>query len=155
MFRRLKELRVAHERFKETLSGYKVQVREAENAHARTTLLARPTGDGNRPISDGTRPTSIPLTTELMAEREHHILGQAEGRLGEYISLGSNTLDSLRNQRAIMKGAQRRVLDVGTSLGISQSIMRIVSRRTAQDRYIFYGGVILIFLTIYLCWKYI
>lgn len=146
-------MRANQKTLKERIDQFKSKVKEAERTLARTGLLSSP------PLNTGagtpTDATHVQITKEALAEREEHILGYAEGRLSDYISLGSSALDSLRTQKSLMKGAQRRVLDAGTSLGISQSVMRIIHRRTAQDRYIFYGGVIAIFIVMYLCWKYI
>lgn len=85
----------------------------------------------------------------------HQTLSYAENRLNEYIHIGSSTLDSLRSQKNMLKGAQRRVLDAGMQLGIGQQLMRVISRKTAQDRWIFYAGLLVIILTIYLVWKYL
>lgn len=152
MARRLKELRATHQALKERIDQFKSRVRDAERVAARTGLLS------SLPSTAGTataEATHVQITKEALAEREERTLGYAESRIGDYISIGSSTLDSLRTQRSLLKGAQRRVLDAGTSLGISQSLMRIIHRRTAQDRYVFYGGLVVVFLVIYLCWKYI
>ena len=47
----------------------------------------------------------------------------------------------MREQRAVLKGAHRRVLDVGASLGLSSTLMRVIERRTTGDRIIVYGGM--------------
>lgn len=146
-------MRASQQALKERIDQFKGKVKEAERTSARTGLLSSSsvtTGAGA-----AADVTHVQITKEALAEREERTLGYAESRISDYISMGSNTLDSLRTQRSLLKGAQRRVLDAGTSLGISQSLMRIIHRRTAQDRYIFYGGVTAVFIVIYLCWKYI
>jgi Golgi SNAP receptor complex protein 2 len=133
------------QKLKDVIEIQKQQNREAERATARTALLA-----------SGEQPRVTPTLTEVaLQEREDATLRYSDNRLGEYITLGGGVLDSLRNQKGMMKTANRRVLDAGTSLGLSQSVMRVISRRTRQDRYIFYTGVVVVFLVIYWCWRYI
>lgn len=131
-FRKVKELRAEHQVLKEQLERYKVKERAAD----RSALLGSPRVEMN-------------LTETTVKAHEDTTLRYAESRIEEYINIGTSTLDSLKGQRNIMKSTQRRVLDAGAQLGISQSVMRIISRRTAQDRYIFYGGVIFTLLVLY------
>ena len=57
------------------------------------------------------------------------------------IDSGRNILGNLRDQKGILKDAQRKVLDVMNTLGLSNTVMRLIERRTAQDKWIFWGGV--------------
>ena len=59
----------------------------------------------------------------------------------ELAAFGEGVLASLREQRGMLKGAHRRVLDVGATLGLSSTLMRVIERRTAGDRIIVYGGM--------------
>lgn len=82
-------------------------------------------------------------------------LGNAESRLNEYILLGGATLERLRDQRQMMKGTHRRLLDATNQLSIGRTIMRAITRRSSEDRWIFYVGVFVVFLVIYFCYKYV
>lgn len=124
----------------------KAQMASLERTTQRTALLGPPSG---------TPQSSTQMTEELLRDREDSTLRYAENRISEYIAMGTSTLDSLRLQKSTLKGAQRRVLDASSRLGISRSLMKIIQRKTNQDRYIFYTGVIVIFLVIYFCWRYI
>ncbi len=141
---RLKGFKADYEASKGRLEACKAQWRELERSRTRTALFATPS-----------QSAASALTEEALAEREDATLGYAESRINDYVTIGTGTLDSLRTQRAMLKSTQRRLLDAGTRLGLSQSVMRVISRRTAQDRYIFYTGVIVVFIVIYLCWRYL
>jgi len=52
---------------------------------------------------------------------------------------GRNTLDALNGQRTMLKGAQRKVLDIANILGLSSALMRVIERRESGDKVIVYG----------------
>ena len=49
----------------------------------------------------------------------------------------------------MLKGTQRRLYNVANTLGISGDTIRMVERRAKQDKWIFYGGVVIFFA---FCW---
>ena len=58
----------------------------------------------------------------------------------------AGVMGALREQRGVLKGAHKRVLDVASSLGVSNSLVRIIERRSAGDKILVYGGSALILL---------
>jgi Golgi SNAP receptor complex protein 2 len=40
------------------------------------------------------------------------------------------------------KNAQRRILDIANSLGLSTSVLKFIERRGVQDKWILYGGMV-------------
>lgn len=62
-------------------------------------------------------------------------------------------LGNLRSQRETLKGAQKRIMDIGNTLGLSNHTMRLIERRIHEDKYVFFGGMgvttIVIFLILY------
>lgn len=134
---------------KDQIDQYKSRLREAERVSARSALLPkREDGTTNLYVSQH-------ITEASVAEQETRTFDNTEGKLNEYINIGTNALESLRTQRHIIKSAQKRILDVGTSMGISQSVMRMISRKSSRDRLIFYGGVFVVLLVVYFCYKFI
>lgn len=74
-------------------------------------------------------------------------------RLDEMIQTGARAIDSLRNQKAMIKGVQRRVLDGISGLGRGTELMRMIRSRSKKDRIIFWGGVTVLVLTFwYFLW---
>lgn len=66
---------------------------------------------------------------------------------------GASVLDMLSSQRETIHAAQRKVLDIGLMLGVSQSTIRMIERRNLVDKIIVYGGMILVSLLLfYIFW---
>lgn len=63
---------------------------------------------------------------------------------------GSGILESLRDQRNTLKGAQRRIMDIANTLGLSNTTMRLIERRAHEDKYILFGGMVITLLIIVL-----
>ena len=77
---------------------------------------------------------------------ERRALQSSSGMVDELAAFGETVLASLREQRGVLKGAHRRVLDVGATLGLSSTLMRVIERRTAGDRILVYGGMACVLL---------
>lgn len=54
----------------------------------------------------------------------------------------------------ILQGAQRKMLDVSNMLGLSNTVMRLIEKRTFQDKIILFGGMILTLIIMYYIYKY-
>lgn len=83
------------------------------------------------------------------ALREQSFLSQTSNTLDEYLERGRAVLGDLGQQREVLKGTQKRLYTVGTTLGISGDTIRMVERRAKQDKWVFYGGVIVF---VVFCW---
>ena len=88
-------------------------------------------------------------TRESHALREQSFFAQSNAQLDEYLERGRAVLGDLGAQREMLKGTQRRLYDVAGTLGISGDTIRMVERRARQDKWIFWGGVMVFFL---FCW---
>jgi|TARA_B110001469_G_C9494076_1_gene247069 Golgi SNAP receptor complex protein 2 len=58
-------------------------------------------------------------------------------------------LGSLGEQRSSLKGVQRKVLDIASTLGVSNSVLRAIESRQFWDKMLVYGGML---LTLALLW---
>jgi len=102
-------------------------------------------------------PTPLPNSTL----REHHALGEhtfiqsTEAKLDEFLAQGREVLDNLVDQRNMLKGTQRRLLDAANTLGLSRDAIGWIERRSTQDMYIFLGGAVFTFFCFYLIWRYL
>ena len=61
----------------------------------------------------------------------------------------AQVLEALGQQRSALKGIERKVLDLANTLGVSNSVMRVIERRQLVDKAIVYGGIL---LTLWLLW---
>lgn len=77
-------------------------------------------------------------------------LASSSTHMDEIIEMGHSSLQELAAQRHMLKGTQRRLLDIANSLGLSQSAMRFIERRGTADKYILYGGMLATLLVIML-----
>ena len=61
----------------------------------------------------------------------------------ELIQHGSGILENLRSQRFTLKGAHKRLTDIGHTLGLSGTTMRLISERGRQDKFILIAGMVI------------
>ena len=81
--------------------------------------------------------------------QESSFFNSTNATLDEYIQRGRAVLGDLGDQRDILKNTQRKLYNVGTTLGISGDTIRMVERRAKQDKWIFWGGVVVFILFVY------
>ncbi|EOD28410.1 hypothetical protein EMIHUDRAFT_253095 [Emiliania huxleyi CCMP1516] len=74
---------------------------------------------------------------------------EADSQLDAFIGNGYAVLEALGQQRSALKGIERKVLDLANTLGVSNSVMRVIERRQLVDKAIVYGGML---LTLWLLW---
>ncbi|KAI0264238.1 golgi SNAP receptor complex member bos1 [Gloeopeniophorella convolvens] len=91
---------------------------------------------------------------EEHALREHSFVQSTETALDDFLAQGREVLDSLVDQRNVLKGTQRRLLDAANTLGLSRDVIGWIERRSTQDMYIFWAGAAFTFFCFYLIWKY-
>jgi golgi SNAP receptor complex member 2 len=72
-----------------------------------------------------------------------------KAQIDEYLDRGRAVLGDLGQQREILKGTQKKLYSVANTLGVSGDTIRMVERRAKQDKWIFWGGVVVFFL---FCW---
>ncbi|KAG0720184.1 Golgi SNAP receptor complex member 2 [Chionoecetes opilio] len=120
-----------------------VRVREADEREA---LLSR------KFTTNDQQDTSIFLDHEL---QHHGKLGEANRNVDEMLGAGMSILQSMRDQGTVLKGARRRVLDLANTLGLSNTVMRLIEHRSTQDKYILFGGMVFVLLCLYLLLRYL
>ena len=69
------------------------------------------------------------LDRESYALQEHSFIQETESRLDEFLATGREVLDNLKDQRNILKGTQRRLLDAANTLGLSRDVIGWIERR--------------------------
>lgn len=79
---------------------------------------------------------------EGQALREHSFIQQTEAQLDSFIAQGREVWSNLTEQRDILKGTQRKLRDVGVTMGLSRDVIGYIERRSTQDNIIFAVGAI-------------
>ncbi|KAK2179946.1 hypothetical protein NP493_466g05043 [Ridgeia piscesae] len=74
--------------------------------------------------------------------------------MDDMLTTGSYVMSNLRDQHSTLKGAHRKILDVANTLGLSNTVLRLIERRAYQDKYVLFGGMILSCVIMWLVWKY-
>lgn len=86
---------------------------------------------------------------------QHHTkLTESHNHLDNLIGHGSSLISGLRDQRATLKGAHRRVMDIANTLGLSNTVMRLIEKRTDQDKIIMVILMVVCCIFMYLVYKY-
>ncbi|KAN0060075.1 Protein transport protein bos1 [Thecaphora frezii] len=88
------------------------------------------------------------------ALREHTFIEQTEAQLDAFIAQGREVFGNLVEQRSILKGTQRKLLDAANTLGLSRDVIGYIERRSTQDNIIFAVGAIFTLVCFYYIYKW-
>ncbi|XP_053389703.1 Golgi SNAP receptor complex member 2-like, partial [Mercenaria mercenaria] len=95
-------------------------------------------------------------TIAMDAALQHNTkLNDANREMDNLLGHGSSLLTNLKEQRYTLKNAHKKILDIANTLGLSNTVMRFIERRTTQDKYILYTGMIVTCIIMFLAWKYL
>lgn len=81
--------------------------------------------------------------------REARHLNDADAQMNALLDNAGAVKMALGNQGTMLKGVQRKVLNMAATLGLSNNVLRAIERRQLGDKLILYGGMI---LTLALLW---
>ncbi|KAI0892016.1 V-snare-domain-containing protein [Annulohypoxylon nitens] len=125
-----------------------------ENPYANTPPQTSPSIPPNRYGGGGGGQLSMgsnDYTRESHALREQTFFANTNNALDEYIARGQAVLGDLGTQREMLKNTQKRLYSVANTLGVSGDTIRMIERRAKQDKWIFWGGVVVFFVFCWLC----
>lgn len=123
----------------------KKQQENLQNEQNRDSLLRR----SNRAPSNVPENPYQPTARDEFALREQSFARNTDTQLDDFIEQAQNLLENLTDQHNILKKTQKKILDAANHLGLSQNVIRYIERRSAQDKWIFYGGMVLTVLIIW------
>ncbi|XP_015120260.1 Golgi SNAP receptor complex member 2 [Diachasma alloeum] len=69
-------------------------------------------------------------------------VASANQGIDNLLAHGSGIIESLRSQRMTLKGAHKRLIDIGNALGLSNTTMRLIEQRARADGFILVGGML-------------
>lgn len=94
-------------------------------------------------------PNSTETCLDIDYALQHNTqLGNAHRGVDDMIATGGNILSSLVSQRSTLKGAHKRLMTIGSTLGLSNHTMKLIERRFVEDKYILLGGMFVTLLVI-------
>lgn len=74
--------------------------------------------------------------------------------LEEAYSTGVAILSRYSEQKEHLKNAQRKALDILNTVGLSNSVLRLIERRHRVDKWIKYAGMIFTIIILYAFWRW-
>ncbi|KAA8915174.1 hypothetical protein TRICI_002669 [Trichomonascus ciferrii] len=142
---------------KERFQRLKKQREEAIHATSKQELFAR--RPQQEPASASENPYSGTMYTDMTQseglEKERDVLHRAGHQIDEFIERGRLVLGDLAEQRDVLKRTQRSIYSVASTLGVSTDTIRMVEKRALEDKWIFYGGIIVMLLCFYFILKWL
>lgn len=120
----------------------------------------------------GATPDPLYQTREQHGLREHSFIQDTDSQLDMFLAQGQEVLNNLVDQRNILKGTQKRLLDAANTLGLSREVIGWIERRrygfysipnpsnfltvsSTQDTYIFIAGAVVTLTCFYFIWKWL
>jgi len=100
---------------------------------------------------DGAASTAVLIHAAL---DHNERLGRSSRAVDDLLGQGSVMLESLRNQRDMIKGFRTKMMDIASVLGMSGTVMRLIERRQEGDKYVLFGGMIFTCLIMFLVIRY-
>lgn len=84
--------------------------------------------------------------------KENDSLARSTTMADYYLEMGKSSLGSLYDQGSVLKRAQRRVLDMANSLGLTGNVIHKAMNRSWWDRFLVYTGIVIISLGLLFVW---
>ncbi|KAI3627100.1 BOS1 [Malassezia furfur] len=91
---------------------------------------------------------------ENHALREHSFIQNTEAQLDAFIAQGRSVLGNLVEQRGILKGTRKRLLDAANTVGLSRELIGFIDRIGAQDRIIFAVGAVFTLFAFFMIYRW-
>lgn len=99
--------------------------------------------------------SQLPSSVVSALDEEGASYSRSANVVSSLIDTASASISELASQRELMKGTQRKVLDMLTTLGVSSSTIRIIERRNVVDRAIVFGGMAITTLCLFILWRWV
>ncbi|KAM0938688.1 putative GOSR2/Membrin/Bos1 [Dioscorea sansibarensis] len=74
--------------------------------------------------------------------------------LEDAYATGVAVLSKYAEQRDRLKRAQRKALDILNTVGLSNSVLKLIERRHRVDKWVAYGGMVATIIVVYLFWRW-
>ncbi|GAB4843205.1 hypothetical protein Ancab_013171 [Ancistrocladus abbreviatus] len=142
--RKVEQIAEESESLKQSLDKYFLRhQRRMLEAKERAELLGRANGDSAhvlRIFDDEAQAMQSARNSARMME--------------EAYSTGVAILSKFSEQRERMKSAQRKALDILNTVGLSNSVLKLIERRNRVDTWIKYVGMVLTIIVVIMFWRW-
>ncbi|KAH7728010.1 membrin [Aphelenchoides avenae] len=100
------------------------------------------------------KPNETHLTVEDTELLVNDRLRQSHNAVDDLIAQGTAVLSSIRSQGMNLHGVKRKVLDIGQTLGLSSTTLRMIEKRLDEDWWVFIVGCILVLIFMYCFYRF-
>ncbi|KAJ3685899.1 hypothetical protein LUZ61_015063 [Rhynchospora tenuis] len=139
--RKVEQLSEEVESLNESVSKHLVrQQKQMQEAKERTELLSGESSHILRIFDDEAQAMQSARNSSIMLE--------------EAYATGVAILSKYADQRDRLKRAQRKALDVLNTVGLSNSVLKLIERRHRTDKWIAYTGMVVTVVVVYLFWRW-
>ncbi|XP_020579849.1 membrin-11-like [Phalaenopsis equestris] len=119
------------------------QQKKIQEAKERADLLGRANGESEHFLRIFDEEAQA-----MQSARNSHMM------LDEAYATGVAVLSKYAEQRDRLKRAQRKALDVLNTVGLSNSVLKLIERRHRVDKWIAYGGMMITVVVMYMFWRW-
>ncbi|KAG0204491.1 protein transport protein bos1 [Mortierella sp. GBA30] len=149
-FARVTKFREDYDSINKSFAQLKSREEQLSHTRNRAQLLERRQSRMNVPVEHPYQATSAsPYLQQAHAYRERDFVQKTGMHLDDMLHQGKAALDNLYQQRTILKSTQRKMLDAANTLGLSRNVIQLIERRSSEDKWIFYAGVIITLLAMW------
>ncbi|GJQ91875.1 membrin-12 [Tanacetum coccineum] len=142
--RKVEQIAEEADSFRNSLDRYMQRhQRRLQEAQERAELLGRANGESSHVL----RIFDEEAQAMQSARNSSRMLEEATATGAAILAKYSEQRERLKTSKASV-GAQRKALDVLNTLGLSNSVLRLIERRNRVDQWIKYGGMILTFIIV-------
>ncbi|KAM7526211.1 hypothetical protein LguiA_016113 [Lonicera macranthoides] len=142
--RKVEQVAEEADSLKESLDRYfQRHQRRMQEVQERAELLGRANGDSSHVLR--------------IFDEEAQAMQSARNSsrmLEEATATGVAILSKYSEQRDRLKRAQRKALDVLNTLGLSNSVLRLIERRNRIDKWIKYAGMVFTIVILFVFWRW-
>jgi len=151
--RRTEKQKVEQLRF--TIQSITTSLGSAERRHE-NDMQRRQERDSliNRKFTANSTAAEINIGINEMESKHHTRLQGAHHGIDEIIGQGSALLETLQQDSATLKKVKTGMLNILNTLGLSGTVMRLIDKRTTQDKFLLYGLMLVSVLIMYGAWRY-
>lgn len=119
------------------------QQRRMQEVRERAELMQRANGDGEHVLRIFDSEAQA-----MQSARNSHMM------LEEAYETGVAVLAKYADQRDRLKRAQRKALDILNTVGLSNSVLKLIERRHRVDKWVAYAGMIITVVVVYTFWRW-
>ena len=135
----------------DNLNRFSNDGRSLNSGSAVGKLMRKMNGGGN--MNNASGDVTLNMGSSYDAEASAGMsMRRSNQMVDDLLDSGANILGSLHEQKDRLKSARRKVLNVLDTLGVSQSVLKVIDRRQRMDAIIVYGGMFVITFFIFVFW---